>query len=108
LPVKLIPHPPKYHYRPHQFNERGRENLLELRQFRPNEPVNVIIKPVELNLLEMAAYRLNNEGTPAPATNQDLDAENQAENEEDGFLTLTEEAEGSTPPPCKVIREFKL
>lgn len=87
--------------------ELTNENLLELRQFRPNEPVSVIIEPVELNLLEIAAFRINNEGRPALATNQNLD-ENQAENEEDGFLTLTEEEEGSAPPPCKVIREFKL
>ena len=88
--------------------ELTNENFLELRQFRPNEPVSVIIKPVELNLLEMAAFQQNNKGRPEPATSQDLDAENQDENEEDGFLTLTEEEEESAPPPAKVLREFKL
>ena len=79
--------------------ELTNENLLELRQFRPNEPVNVINKPIELNLMEMAAYRNN-------ATNQSLDTENQAEQPD--FLIFTEEEEVSGKPPGKVVKEFKV
>jgi len=71
--------------------ELTNENLLELRQFRPNEPVSVIIEPVQLNLLDIAG--------------QNLDADNRGENED--YLTFTEE-EASEPPPGKVVREFKL
>jgi len=69
--------------------ELTNENLLELRQFRPNEQVNVIIEPVELNLLEMAAR----------------DAKNRAEGED--YLTFTED-EGSGSLPGRVVREFKV
>ncbi len=64
--------------------ELTNENLLELRQFRPNEPVSVIIEPVELNLLDIASR-----------------------GEDENYLTFTEE-EGSEPSPSKVVREFKL
>ncbi|KJS72032.1 MAG: hypothetical protein JL56_13730 [Desulfotomaculum sp. BICA1-6] len=71
--------------------ELTNENLLELRQFRPNEPVSVIIEPVQLNLLDITGQKLN--------------ADNRGEDED--YLTFTEE-EGSGPPPGKVVREFKL
>jgi len=67
--------------------ELTNENLLELRQFRPNEPVNVVIEPAELNLLEIAA-----------AGNRDADEQ---------YLTFTEQ-EGNGPLPGRVIREFKV
>jgi len=69
--------------------ELTNENLLELRQFRPNEQVNVIIEPAELNLLEMAAR----------------DAKNRAQGED--YLTFIED-EGSGPLPGRVVREFKV
>lgn len=79
--------------------ELTNENLLELRQFRPNEQVNVNIEPVQMNLFDMQAHR-SGEGTQKPRREQALD---DAESEE--FLSFVEEEQA---PAGKVVREFKV
>lgn len=80
--------------------ELTNENLLELRQFRPNEQVNVNIEPVQMNLFDMQARRSGGEGVQKPKREQALD---DAESEE--FLSFVEEEQAQ---PAKVVREFKV
>ncbi len=82
--------------------ELTNENLLELRQFRPNEPVNVIIKPAEPNLFDVAGSRTQGVEQPKPANGRAPTLD-----DPEDFLTITEDDE-DVPPPGKVIKEFKV
>ena len=57
-----------------QLDEIGltNENLLELRQFKPNEQVKVIIEPVQLTLFDMMPARDRKECQANAATNNEL------------------------------------
>lgn len=83
------------------------ENLLELRQFQPNEPVNVIIKPAEPTIFDIQAPPVQAQTKQKAAQNQELADKEQGE-EDDRFLTFTEEDENTGEPPGKVVREFKI
>ncbi|MFA7468350.1 MAG: hypothetical protein WCY82_08805 [Desulfotomaculaceae bacterium] len=83
--------------------ELTNENLLELRQFRPNEQVDVVIEPVQLNLFDMKAHRSGGEGATKPFKKQELTLDN-AENDEE-FLSFVEDEQDQ---PRKVVREFKV
>lgn len=84
-----------------QLDEIGltNENLLELRQFRPNEPVSVIIEPVEPTLFDV---------TPRPARDRAADSVSSQEEEVKDFVTLTEDDGVAGEPAGKVVREFKV
>ncbi|TYO94881.1 hypothetical protein [Desulfallas thermosapovorans] len=81
--------------------ELTNENLLELRQFRPNEQVNVNIEPVQLNLFDMQAHRSGEGDKPFKKREQALDG---AEDDEE-FLSFVEDDQ---TPAGKVVREFKV
>lgn len=83
------------------------ENLLELRQFRPNEPVNIIIKPAELTIFDIQAPPARIQAKPKAAQNQEL-ADKEPPEEDDRFLTLTEEDPDDGEPTGTVVREFKI
>ncbi|MFA7466917.1 MAG: hypothetical protein WCY82_01470 [Desulfotomaculaceae bacterium] len=83
--------------------ELTNENLLELRQFRPNEQVNVVIEPVQMNLFDMQVRRNSGEGIPKHFKKQELTLDQTGDSEE--FLTFVEEEQA---PPGKVVREFKV
>jgi len=85
--------------------ELTNENLLELRQFRPNEQVKVLIEPVQLNLFDLQTHRNGGTGATKPLKNQDLSLDGTEEDEE--FLAFIEE-DPDQPPPGKIVREFKV
>ncbi|SFG07038.1 hypothetical protein SAMN05660649_00560 [Desulfotomaculum arcticum] len=85
--------------------ELTNENLLELRQFHPNEPVYVVIKPAELNLLDMMDTQAGAAAMLAPTGDKDQAVDCQTPDED--LLTFSE-ADGDIPPPGKVIKEFKF
>ncbi len=74
------------------------ENLLELRQFRPNEPVDVVITSVQLNLFEIAARNKNKARVDTTALDDTKD--------EEEFLSFTEDTDKSASG--KVVHEFKV
>lgn len=83
------------------------ENLLELRQFRPNEQVKVIIEPVQLTLFDTVEARAQSKTRSVTAPTQKPALDNTAED----YLVFTEEAVDQSveePPPGKVVREFKV
>jgi len=83
------------------------ENLLELRQFRPNEQVKVIIEPVQLTLFDAVEARAQSKTQSVTASSQELALNDAAED----YLVFTEETvdeSAATPPPGKVVREFKV
>jgi hypothetical protein len=85
--------------------ELTNENLLELRQFRPNEPVTVIIKAIQPTLFEAAASRVLNEDRRKSAESQELARDDMEESE--NFLTFIDEDKDG-PPAGKVVKEFKI
>lgn len=85
--------------------ELTNENLLELRQFRPNEQVNVVIEPVQLNLFDLQAHRNGGEGAPKPFQKREQALDDAGDEKE--FLAFAEE-DTDEPPPGKVVREFKV
>ncbi|AEF94495.1 hypothetical protein Desca_1647 [Desulfotomaculum nigrificans CO-1-SRB] len=70
------------------------ENLLELKQFRPNEPVTVQINPVQVSLLDKP---------PAAAK-----AEDSLDEPEDGGLFQFIEGEPEDLPPEAVAKEWNF
>jgi hypothetical protein len=84
--------------------ELTNENLLELRQFRPNEPVNVIIKSAELNLLDMGLPQTRDSSNPNSINKISPDGRRE---EDEDFITIAED-DGDELPPGKVVREFKI
>lgn len=84
--------------------ELTNDNLLELRQFRPNESVDVVIKSVQPNLFEFATQDQNKAQT-GTAPNRDPALDDTTDDEE--FLAFTEEDEDK-PVPGKVVHEFKV
>jgi hypothetical protein len=82
--------------------ELTNDNLLELRQFKPNEQVNVNIEPVQLNLFDMQARR-GGEGAAKPFKKQEQTLDDAEDDEE--FLSFVEDDQ---TPPGKVVREFKV
>ncbi|WP_027365085.1 hypothetical protein [Desulfotruncus alcoholivorax] len=85
--------------------ELTNENLLELRQFRPNEQVKVVIEPVQPTLFDVTALQTRNINRPGTAPNQELALDDAGEDEK--FLNFTEE-DHDEPLPGKVVREFKV
>jgi len=85
--------------------ELTNDNLLELRQFRPNESVDVVIKSVQLNLFEMAASRNQKPPRVGKVGNRESALDDTSDNEE--FLAFTDEDADETPPG-KVVQEFKV
>ncbi len=83
--------------------ELTNENLLELRQFRPNEQVSVVIEPVQMNLFDMQSHRSGGEGATKPFKKRELTLDETGDSEE--FLSFVEEEQ---TPPRKVVREFKV
>ncbi|ABO49050.1 hypothetical protein Dred_0505 [Desulforamulus reducens MI-1] len=70
------------------------ENLLELKQFRPNEPVMVQINPVQVSLLDKV---------PAAAKTEDS-----LDEPEDGGLFQFIEGEPEDLPPEAVSKEWNF
>ena len=85
--------------------ELSNENLLELKQFRPNENVVVAITPVQVNLLEFEA-RNQTAGTKGQNRQELLGAEGMDDEEKD-FMTFIE---GDKPlgKHDKVEKEWKF
>jgi len=81
--------------------ELTNDNLLELRQFRPNESVEVVFKSIQLDLFALAPERRPKPTRPGEATSVD----NGEDNED--WLTLTEE-DTDQPAFGQVVREFKI
>jgi hypothetical protein len=65
--------------------ELTNENLVELRQFRPNEPVNVLIEPVQVGLFDLKKKTIV---------------------EEEQFIDLVENQ--PEPPPGAVVKTFRF
>jgi len=85
--------------------ELSDDNLLELRQFKPNEPVYVIITAVQPTLFDVTAPRPRNEGGRKPVESQEL-AQDDMEESEDFLTFIDEDRDG--PPAGKVVKEFKI
>lgn len=81
--------------------ELSNENLLELRQFRPNEPVMVTIEPVQMTIFAGAgAPAPTNGGRKKAARSEELAADDP---EDDGeFITFVEE--DGRAPAGKVVK----
>lgn len=75
------------------------ENLLELKQFKPNENVVVEISPVQINLFDLKAEE-------AQEKSADLGSELvNDDGEDEEFLRFAEEAE---EPNATVLKEWKF
>lgn len=85
--------------------ELTNDNLLELRQFRPNESVNVVFKSVQLDLFELAAAR--QQVQPRPGLTETGTTSLDEEEDSDDFLSFTEE-DADQPIVGKVVQEFKV
>lgn len=82
------------------------ENLLELKQFRPNEPVMVLITPVQVSLTECVddKKQLSLVKSTAEAINDDQGQED----EEEGGLFQLVEGEPEPVPPEMVAKEWSF
>lgn len=88
--------------------ELTNENLLELRQFKPNELVNIIIKPLQLTLFDDVQAPPAQAGVePSPASNQEL-AVNDRQEEDEQFISFKEDDADVTEPPGKLVKAFKV
>ena len=87
-----------------QLDEIGltNENLLELRQFRPNEQVKVVIEPVQLTLFDMMPEQDRKEAQAKAATNKELNIDDA----EEEYLSFSEDED--EPVQGKIVREFKI
>jgi len=85
--------------------ELTNDNLLELRQFRPNESVDVVFKSIQLDLFALAAERRPKPTQPGTAGNSATALEDGEASED--WLTLTEE-DTDQPVAGQVVREFKV
>jgi len=85
--------------------ELTNDNLLELRQFRPNESVNVVFKSVQLDLFELAAARRQVQARPGIAESGATALDE--EQDDDDFLSFTEE-DADQPLAGQVVQEFKV
>ena len=82
-----------------QLDEIGltNENLLELRQFKPNEQVKVVIEPVQLTLFDLP---------PAGERQESRTGEVIIDAGDEAFLTFSEG--GAEPVQGQVVRRFKV
>lgn len=78
------------------------ENLLELKQFRPNEPITVVITPVQVSLTDC----VNDQKHLAlvKTTSEDI---NDGQAEVDDFFELLE-GEPEEVPPERVAKEWSF
>jgi len=85
--------------------ELTNDNLLELRQFRPNESVDVVFKSIQLDLFALAPERRPKPTPPGTPGNGAMSQEDGEDNED--WLTFTEE-DTDQPAAGQVVREFKI
>ncbi|GAB6181728.1 hypothetical protein JCM14036_30470 [Desulfotomaculum defluvii] len=82
------------------------ENLLELKQFKPNEPVMVLITPVQVSLTEC----VNDEKhlSLVKSTSESINHEQDQEDQEDDGLFQLIEGEPEPVPPDRVAKEWSF
>lgn len=91
--------------------ELTNENLMELRQFRPDEPVLVEIKPEQLSLLDYHAAKKPAENLPEKTGQKSRQKEETAVetvngNKRDDAICLIEENEEEELPPEAVVKDL--
>lgn len=81
------------------------ENLLELKQFKPNEPVMVVITPVQVSLNDC----VNNEKhLTLVTTTSDPESINDDQDQEEDDLFLLAEGEPDPVPPEMIAKEWNF
>lgn len=78
------------------------ENLLELKQFRPNEPISVVITPVQVSLTDCTTDKKH------LALVKPGNAIDDEEEQDDGYAFELVEGDLPEPAPGMVAKEWKF